>query len=84
MKRTLLNQWLLLAIAGTSSSGWAVKKSGSERASRTFETKEEAIEYGRALSKTEQTELYIHKSNGMIQNRNSYGDDPNPPKDKRY
>lgn len=65
-----------------SSSGWSVKKSGSERASKTFETKEKAVDYGRELSKTEKTELYIHKKNGMIQDKNSYGNDPNPPKDK--
>ena len=65
-----------------SSSGWVVKKSGSERASRTFDTKEKAIEYGRELSRSEKTELYIHKTNGMIQNRNSYENDPNPLKVK--
>lgn len=66
-----------------SSSGWAVKKSGSIKASRTFETKDKAISYGRELSKHEKTELYIHKQNGMIQNRNSYGNDPHPPRDKK-
>jgi Uncharacterized protein conserved in bacteria (DUF2188) len=66
-----------------SSSGWAVKKSGAERASKVFETKDEAVDYGRELSKTEKTELFIHKSNGMIQDRSSYGNDPNPPKDKK-
>ena len=65
------------------SSGWSVKKSGSVRASRSFETKDEAIQYGRELSKNEKTELYIHGKNGMIQNKNSYGNDPNPPKDNR-
>lgn len=67
-----------------SSSRWAVKKTGSERASKTFDTKEKAVEYGRELSKMEKTELYIHKANGMIQNRTSYGNDPYPPKDTRY
>ena len=66
-----------------SNSGWSVKKSGAERASKTFDTKEKAVAYGRELSKGEKTELFIHKSNGMIQNRNSYGNDPNPPKDKK-
>lgn len=60
-----------------SSSGWSVKKSGADRASKTFDTKDKAVEYGRKLSKNEKTELFIHKSNGMIQNR-----DPYPPKDK--
>ncbi len=62
--------------------GWSVKKSGASRASRNFGTKIEAIKYARDLSIIEKTELYIHKSNGMIQNRNSYGNDPHPPKDK--
>lgn len=67
-----------------SSSGWAVKKSGAERASRTFTTKEKAVEYGRVLSRNEKTELYIHKENGMIQNKNSYSNDPNLPKHKKH
>lgn len=66
-----------------SSTGWAVKKSGSSRASRTFKNKENALEYGRHLSINEKTELYIHKRNGMIQDKRSYGNDPNPPKDKK-
>ena len=65
-----------------SSVGWSVKKSGAVRASKIFDTKFKAIEYGREISKSEKTELYIHKKNGMIQDRNSYGNDPNPPKDK--
>lgn len=63
-----------------STSGWAVKKSGATRASRTFDTQKEAIEYGSELSKSEKTELYIHKENGMIRERKSYGNDPYPPK----
>ena len=66
------------------SSRWAVKKSGAEKASRLFDTKEKAVAYGRELSKNEKTELYIHKSNGMIQNRNSFGNDPHPPKDTKH
>jgi len=56
-----------------SSSGWAVKKYGSSRASRTFVTKESAVIYGRELSKSE---------NGMIQDRNSFSSDRNQPIDK--
>ncbi|MBV7439959.1 DUF2188 domain-containing protein [Weeksellaceae bacterium TAE3-ERU29] len=63
--------------------GWSVKKSGASRASRNFTTKEQAVKYATQLSKNERTELYIHKSNGMIQNKNSYGNDPYPPKDKK-
>ena len=63
-----------------SKSGWSVKKSGAAKASRSFDTKAQAVDYGKSLSKNERTELYIHKKNGMIQNKNSYGKDPHPPK----
>ena len=64
------------------SGGWAVKKAGSSRASKTFTKKTDAVKYGRALSKRERAELYIHGLNGSIQNRNSYGNDPFPPRDR--
>lgn len=60
--------------------GWAVKKSGSTRVSKSFDRKEDAIKYGRELSRKEKSELYIHKKDGRIQDRNSYGKDPFPPK----
>lgn len=52
--------------------GWSVRKLGASRASRNFKTLEEAIQYGRQLSKNERTELYIHKRNGIVQNKISY------------
>jgi len=71
-------------VAVSSKSGdWAVRKSGSVRATKIFKTKDEAEKYGVEISKNEKTELYIHGKNGKIQNRNSYGNDPFPPKDKK-
>lgn len=64
--------------------GWAVKKSGSAKVSRSFETKAKAVEYGKQISRREKTELYIHRKDGTIQNRNSYGNDPFPPRDRRH
>ncbi len=58
--------------------GWAVKKAGSTRTSKSFDRKEDAVKYGRELSRREKTELYIHKRDGRIQDRNSYGKDPFP------
>ena len=63
--------------------GWAVRKSGAQRASKNFKSKQEAKDYGIRLSKVEKTELYIHKKDGRIQNRNSYGNDPFPPRDTK-
>lgn len=64
------------------SGGWSVKKSGSERASKNFAKKESAISYARGISKNQGSELYIHKKDGTIQQKDSHGKDPIPPKDK--
>ena len=63
--------------------GWAVQRELSERASRIFPTKQEAEEYGRDLARQDGVELLIQRLDGTIQERNSYGNDPFPPRDKR-
>lgn len=60
-------------VVPSSSGGWNVKKSGSARASKHFSTKEEAVKFGRAISKNSNSELYIHKQDGTIQKKDSYG-----------
>lgn len=63
--------------------GWAVRKEGASRASSVRDTKAKAMTEGKALAKRDQVELIAHAENGRVQNPNSYGRDPNPPKDKR-
>jgi len=63
--------------------GWSVKKSGAERASKSFEKKDDAVKYGRGVSKSAGSELYIHKKDGTIQKKDSHGNDPCPPKDNK-
>ena len=64
--------------------GWNVKKGGANRASRHFELKQDAIDYGRKVSQNQGTELVIQGKNGIIQSSDSHGGhDPNPPKDKK-
>lgn len=65
------------------SGGWSVKSSGAARASKSFDTQQKAISYGRDSAKKSGTELYIHGRDGTIKNKNSYGSDPMPPKDKK-
>lgn len=60
--------------------GWALKKGGSNRATRVFETQAEAIDYGREVSRNQGAEFFIHGRNGQIRERDSYGRDPFPPK----
>ena len=52
--------------------GWLVRKQGSSRASRNFDTKTEALSYGRALSKKERTDLYIFGRDLAVKKKMSY------------
>ena len=60
--------------------GWSVKRSGAKRATKVFETQGEAIAAAREIAQNQKTELYIHRKDGRIRERNSYGSDPFPPK----
>lgn len=64
-------------------SEWKVKEANAERAVRTFDTKNEALQFAKTLAQNQQAELVIHKENGKIQDKRSYGNDPCPPKDKK-
>lgn len=63
--------------------GWAVKREGASRASKTFDTKADAIKYGREQAKNSKGELFIHGRDGTIRERSSFGNDPMPPRDKK-
>jgi hypothetical protein len=63
--------------------GWAVKNSRASRASRTFDTQAEAVKYAREAAKKAHSELYVHRRDGTIKEKDSYGQDPLPPRDKR-
>ena len=59
--------------------GWQVKESGNTQATSKHTTQLEAITYGREKAINQQTELFIHRTNGQIRERNSFGNDPYPP-----
>jgi len=62
---------------------WAVRGEGNERLTSIHRTQAEAIEAARELAKNQQSELVIHRSDGRIRDRDSYSDDPLPPKSPR-
>ena len=64
--------------------GWAVKGDGNTRATRRFDKKEEAEKFARETAKRQKSEMIIHGKDGSIQSRNSYGNDPFPPRDNRH
>jgi hypothetical protein len=64
--------------------GWQVRKGGASRASSRHATQREALESGRETAKREKTELVIHGKDGKIRDKDSYGHDPHPPKDRKH
>ena len=62
------------------SDGWAVRGAGSQRATSIHSTQREAIDAGRRIAKTQKTELFVHGRDGRIRERDSFGNDPFPPK----
>ena len=61
---------------------WATRKEGAQRVGHTADTQAEAIALAREQAIREKVEVVIHRPTGEIRNSNSYGNDPNPPKDK--
>ena len=63
--------------------GWDIKKGGGEKSIKHTETKKDAVDTARQISRNQQSELVIHKQDGTIQKSDSHGNDPCPPKDKK-
>lgn len=63
---------------------WAVQREGSERASKVTERKSEAEKTARDIAKKEGVELIVQRRDGTIQSKDSFGPDPNPPRDKEH
>lgn len=63
--------------------GWDVKQEGAQRASRHFDTKQDAVDKGREISQNQGTEFVVHGKDGRIQTKDSHGNDPCPPRDKK-
>nr|DAF02539.1 MAG TPA: protein of unknown function (DUF5633) [Caudoviricetes sp.]DAM74360.1 MAG TPA: protein of unknown function (DUF5633) [Caudoviricetes sp.]DAX70224.1 MAG TPA: protein of unknown function (DUF5633) [Caudoviricetes sp.] len=63
---------------------WQVKGEGNEKATKTFDTQKEATGYARTIAKNQKSEVVIHDKNGKIRDKDSYGNDPCPPKDKKH
>ncbi|PWF24322.1 hypothetical protein DF212_00185 [Lactobacillus johnsonii] len=59
---------------------WSVKQAGNSRVSKTFNTKAEALDYGRSRAIKTGSELIGQRRDGRINLKNSYGNDSFPPK----
>lgn len=60
--------------------GWAVKGEGNRRATSVHNTQQQAFDAARQIARNQQSELIIHRPDGRIRDKNSYGNDAFPPK----
>lgn len=63
---------------------WAVKPEGVAKPMSTHLTHRAASEAGRAVARQNRSELVIHRPNGQIRDKDSFGKDPCPPKDAKH
>lgn len=59
---------------------WAIRAENATRDTRVVGKQSDAIEGGRQIAKNQGSELIIHGRDGRIRARDSYGNDPFPPK----
>lgn len=64
--------------------GWAVRGEGNQRATSVHDTQAEAIDHARTIAQNERSEVVIHGRDGRIRDSDSYGNDPNPPRDRKH
>ena len=60
--------------------GWDIKQSNGQKSSGHYDTKKEATDRAREISKNQNTELVIHNKDGKIAQKDSHGNDDYPPK----
>lgn len=64
--------------------GWAVRGAGNSRDTSHHDTQAQAAERAREIARHQQSEVVIHRPDGRIRDRDSYGPDPNPPRDTKH
>ncbi len=60
--------------------GWAVKGEGNSKDTSHHRTQEDARQAAREIAINQKSEVVIHRPNGRIRDKDSYGNDPHPPK----
>ena len=63
---------------------WSVKEEGRKTPLSTHKNQELARQNAVPIAKHNKSEVVIHARDGRIRDKDSYGNDPNPPKDKRH
>jgi hypothetical protein len=63
---------------------WGIRGEGNSRLTTITPTKEKAVDLAREIARNQQSELVIHGRDGKIQDKDSFGNDPCPPRDRKH
>jgi len=63
---------------------WAVRGEGNGRVTSVHGTQKEAIDAARDIAINRRAEVVIHGRDSRIRDKDSYGNDPCPPRDRKY
>ena len=63
--------------------GWAVRGEGNSRDTSHHRTQADAIGAAREIAMNNKSEVVIHGRDGKIRDKDSYGNDPFPPRDRK-
>ena len=63
---------------------WGVRGEGNDRLTSIHDTQAEAIDAARGIAINQSSEVVIHRRDGRIRDKDSYGNDPIPPRDRKY
>ncbi len=77
MKR---NQWVLPRPNGM----WAVHGEGNSKDTKHLRKQQDAVSLAISIAKNKRSEVIIKGRNGRIRSKDSYGNDPCPPRDREH
>jgi hypothetical protein len=63
---------------------WGVRGEGNERLTSIHDTQAQAEAAAREIAINQRSEVVIHRPDGRIRDRDSFGNDPFPPRDKKH
>jgi len=63
---------------------WGVLGEGNSRKTSIHDTQGEAIDAARDIAINQEGEVVIHRRDGRIRDKDSYGNDPVPPRDRKH
>ncbi len=63
---------------------WGVRGEGNSRVTSTVDTQTQAINIARGIARNQKSEVVIHRPNGKIRDKDSYGNDPASTHDTKH